>query len=116
MRNRSVAGLLVLTIVTLGIYGLYWMVSTKREMNNLGAQIPTSWLIIIPIANIWWVWKYSEGVEHVTGGKMTAVLAFILQYLLGVIGMMIIQNEFNKVGAAPVPVSAEPVVSPAVTN
>jgi hypothetical protein len=88
------------------------MVSTKREMNKLGAQIPTSWLIIIPIVSVWWMWKYSEGVERVAGGKMTAVLAFILQFLLGVIGMMIIQNEFNKLGTALLPTAAEPVASP----
>lgn len=97
MKNRNLIVMLLLTIVTFGIYGIYWEVSTKGEMNRLGAKIPTAWLLIIPIVNIWWLYKYSEGVDHVTGGKMSAVLSFILLFLLGVIGAMIVQAELNHV-------------------
>jgi hypothetical protein len=107
----------LLPFVTFGIYGLYWLVKTKVEMNEKGATIPTAWLIIIPIVNIWWMWKYCEGVDHVTAGKMSGVLAFILLWLLGSIGMAIIQDSFNKVGEA-VPVAeapAAPIDTPAPT-
>jgi len=87
---------LVLTIVTLGIYSLVWFVKTKNEMVQAGADIPTAWLIIIPGANIYWMWKFSAGVEHVTAGKMSGVMGFICLLLLGTIGSMIIQSELNK--------------------
>lgn len=115
MKNRNIVSMLLLTLVTFGFYGIYWMVSTKEEMNALGANIPSAWLLIVPFVNVWWVWKYSEGVQHVTDGKLSSVLAFILQYLLGVIGMMIIQNEFNKIDRPPVALAAEPAVAPATT-
>jgi carbon starvation protein CstA len=99
MKQRNVAAVLFLTLFTLGIYGIVWLVKTKNEMNKLGAQIPTAWLLIVPIANIWWTWKYSEGVEKVSGEKMSTVMSFILLYLLSVIGMMILQMEYNKIGA-----------------
>jgi hypothetical protein len=86
-----------LSLITFGIYGLVWYVKTKNEMNAKGAQIPTAWLIIIPIANIYWLWKYSEGVESVTSKEMSAGLAFVLIFLLGVIGMAIVQSKFNAV-------------------
>ncbi|MDQ3065083.1 MAG: DUF4234 domain-containing protein [bacterium] len=110
MKNRSVAAVLLLPFVTIGIYSIYWSVSTKGEMNKLGANIPTAWLLIVPFVNIWWMWKYSEGVEKVTGEKMTAVLAFILQFLLGFIGQAIVQDSFNKiaVSAPPTAESATP--------
>ena len=107
MKNRSPVAVLLLPFITFGIYCLYWAVVTKGEMNKLGATIPTAWLIIVPFVNIWWMWKYSEGVEQVTGEKMSTVLAFILQFLLGFIGQAIIQDSFNKVGGnteTPVPV------------
>jgi hypothetical protein len=96
MNKRSVVAVILLTFVTLGIYSLIWAVKTKNEMNEAGAQIPTAWLIIVPIVGIWWWWKYSGGVEHVTGGKMSQVIAFILIFVLGLIGMAIVQAEFNK--------------------
>ncbi len=102
MENRSLGKVFLLTLVTLGLYGIYWEVKTKGEMNARGATIPTAWLILVPIVNIWWMWKYCEGVEHVTGGKLSTVISFLVLFLLGVIGMLILQDAFNKVGAAAV--------------
>lgn len=87
----------VLSLITFGIYAIVWMVKTKNEMNNQGANIPTAWLMIVPVVSIYWMWKYSAGVEHVTRGKQSQVIAFILMFVLGVIGMAIIQDAFNKV-------------------
>jgi hypothetical protein len=114
MKQRSPIAVFLLPFITFGIYALYWMVITKGEMNSKGAQIPTAWLIIIPFVNIWWMWKYSEGVENVTNGKMSGVLAFILMLLLGTIGYAIIQDSFNKVAET---VQSNPVpTSPTTSN
>lgn len=101
MKNRNPLAVFLLPFVTFGIYGLYWLVKTKGEMNAKGATIPTAWLIIVPLVNIWWYWKYSEGVEQVTGGKLSGVLAFILLFLTGSIGAAIIQDSFNKISESP---------------
>jgi hypothetical protein len=98
MQQRSPIAVCLLPFVTFGIYSLYWLVKTKGEMNSRGAQIPTAWLLIVPIVNYWWFWKYSEGVEQVTGGKLSGVLSFVLMLLLGMIGYAIIQDSFNKIG------------------
>jgi hypothetical protein len=100
MKRRSVVGVLILSIVTFGIYAVVWAVKTKGEMNALGAQIPTAWLLIIPLVNIWWLWKYAEGVEDVSKGKMSGALAFVLLFLLGPIGMAILQSTFNGLARA----------------
>jgi len=94
--KRSVAAVIILTCITFGIYALVWWVKTKNEMVKAGADIPTAWLIIVPIASIYWMWKWAGGVEHVTGGKYSQVIAFILVAVLGIIGMAIIQSELNK--------------------
>jgi hypothetical protein len=65
-----------------------------------GADIPTAWLIIVPIANLYWYWKWCQGVERVTNGKLSAPVAIILSLLLSIIGMAIIQDAFNKSAAA----------------
>jgi len=106
MQNRSPIEVFLLSMVTGGIYSWYWLVKTKTEMNNMGEKIPTAWIWLIPcVGTIWWMWKYSEGVEHVTHNKVSGVLAFILLFCLGTIGEAILQNYFNEDVAA---VSAQP--------
>lgn len=112
MKQRNPLAVLLLSFFTLGIYSIYWLVKTKAEMNRQGAQIPTAWLLIVPLINIWWYWKYSEGVGQVTAGRLHGVLAFLLLILLGAIGAAIIQDYFNKPEATPV-VAAAPVMPPA---
>jgi hypothetical protein len=118
MKQRSPIAVFLLPIVTFGIYSWYWLVKTKGEMNSRGEQIPTAWIWLIPfVGTIWWLWKYAEGVEHVSGEKLSGVLAFILVFLLGNIGEAIIQDTFNKVGEVAAPAAgyapapeAQPVV------
>jgi len=97
MTKRSPITVFFLSIITFGIYIIVWRVKTKDEMNRLGSNIPTAWLMIIPLVNIWWLWEYAEGVEKVTNKAMTQVVAFILLFLLSAIGDAIIQDSYNKI-------------------
>jgi len=97
MEKRDPILVFVFSIITFGIYYIWWLWKTKHEMVDKGADIPTTWLIIIPLADIWWIWKYSQGVEKITSGKCTGVIAFILLFLLGPIGAAILQNYYNEV-------------------
>ena len=51
MKNRNPILVILLALITFGIYSLVWFVKTKNEMNTKGATIPTAWLIIIPLVN-----------------------------------------------------------------
>lgn len=115
MKNRSPLAVLLLPFVTFGIYTLYWEVKTKGEMNTLGADIPTAWLIIVPFVNIWWMWKYSKGVEHVTNQKLNAALVFIGFWLIGFIMSAIVQDAFNEVGGSAPAAAAAPATAPVET-
>ena len=97
MTKRGPISIFFLTIITFGIYLIVWRIKTKREMNQLGCNIPTSWLMIVPIANIWWLWEYSAGVEKVTKNTYSQAVAFLLLFLIPVIGDSIMQDAFNKV-------------------
>jgi len=97
MKRRSPILVLVLSIITFGIYALVWYVITKGEMNRRGARIPTALLIIVPLVNIYWLWKFCEGVGHVTKERMSGPVAFLMMFFLSVIGMAIVQNSLNNV-------------------
>jgi len=99
MTKRSPFGVFILPLVTFGIYGLVWYVKTKEEMTARGAAIPSAWLLIVPVGNLIWLWKYSEGVKMVTGGSCSAGGSFCQLIFLGPIGMAMIQSNFNKVSA-----------------
>jgi len=101
MKKRSVAAVLILTLITFGLYALIWHVKTKNEMNSWGAGIPTAWLILVPFVNLYWIWKWCSGIEYVTednrrNTRMSAPVAFLLQIMLPGIGMLILQDALNK--------------------
>jgi hypothetical protein len=50
MKNRNVIAVVCFSIITLGIYDLFWLVSTKKELNARTKQhIPSIWLLFIPV-------------------------------------------------------------------
>lgn len=97
IRKRNIVLVYILAIVTFGIYGLYWLHSTKKEMNGiLGASIPTSILLIIPIANIYWMYKYAEGFSTKVKKDDNTILWTLLFVFLSIITPAIVQSELNK--------------------
>ena len=108
MENRSPTSVLLLGIVTLGLYGLVWLNKTRNEMVAQGADIKATWMVLVPIVGLIWALKYSQGVAKVTNGAMGTGMAFILLMFAGPIGGAIMQGEFNKVAAAPEAPAPEP--------
>ena len=97
MTKRGPASVLLLTLVTFGIYSIFWYSGTRNEMVARGASIPGIWFMFLPILNLIFVWKWCQGVERVTNGSTSAVTALLLILFLSVIGMAIVQGAFNKI-------------------
>ena len=96
VKHRNIFLVYLFSIVTLGIYAIYWLVSTKNEINSLGAKIPTGWLIIVPIANLYWAYRYCEGFAQKVKKDNNTILWFILYVLIGIVMPAIVQSELNK--------------------
>ena len=99
MKTRSPIIVVLLTLVTFGIYGLIWHVQTKEEMNRTyDAGIPTAWLLLVPfVGALYWTWKWCAGAEKATG--MAAATVFLLMILIPIVGMPVMVSKFN--GARP---------------
>jgi len=95
MKRRSPFAVFFLPWFTFGIYSIYWLVQTKVNINKLGGRIPTAWLVIVPLVNLWWFWRYCEEVEEVTEGGMSMVVTFLLLVFLANLGQAIVQSQFN---------------------
>lgn len=97
IQKRDIVVVYLLTIITLGIYGIYWEVKTKEEINSLGGDIPTAWLLIVPIANIYWLYKYAEAYSKLVKKDNNGVLWFIVFWLVSIIMPAIVQSDLNKI-------------------
>ena len=97
VKERNVVLVYIFTIITGGIYLLFWLVSTKEEINKLGGDVPTAWLIIIPVANIYWMYKYCEGFSLHVKKDNNAILWFLVYIVVSVIMPAIVQSELNKI-------------------
>ena len=119
MKNRSIVSLVILSIVTLGIYTIYWFVVTKGELNEHGASIPTAWFLIIPFVSIYWMWLYFTAAEKFTNGKANALVGFLLGlFITPVISAALCQDAYNNMGSnasisdTPYPNSPNPPATP----
>lgn len=97
MTKRSAFTVFLLGTITCGIYGLVWMLGTKDEMNARGAQIPSGWHLLVPILNLLWFWKWAQGAEHVTRGKVSAGTVMLVALFLGPVLPLFVVGPFNEV-------------------
>jgi Domain of unknown function (DUF4234) len=112
----------VLTVITLGIYGIYWWYQINREMVDLGrarnadglgenattsllAVFPGFLIIVPPYVSLYNGLKRMQRAQEVTLGESTLngwiVLALILgSFVIGIAGLIVpgyLQSEMNKV-------------------
>ena len=105
--EKSIPLCIVLTLVTFGIYGLYWFVVMTDEMNRAaGEPEATSGgmallfsIITCGIYSIYWAYKMGEKVDRVKGqpGGNSPILFLILSIFgLGIVNYCLIQDTLNK--------------------
>ncbi len=168
MKKRNPLVVVLLSLITLGIYDLYWLVKTKKVLNEKTKyHTPSIWILFAPvliiligyilifvaaakastssspansgynynysysynssssvgttsssssqtggiavagfivlgigflatlIISIIWFFKFSKAVNEYTQGKMSTAVAFLVLYLVHLIGVALIQDIFN---------------------
>jgi hypothetical protein len=84
------------SLLTLGIYAIYWFVVTKDILNKKGAEIPTAWLLIIPFVNWYWLYRFAEGFSKKITKDNHPLLWFLLLFFGGWLMLPVLQYEINK--------------------
>jgi hypothetical protein len=97
VEERSILKIYVLGILTCGIYFLYWFWKSKQDINELGGDIPPAWMLLIPIANIYWLYRYAEAFSKYVKGDDNTVLWFLLFWFVTIITPAVVQSELNKI-------------------
>lgn len=107
--QRNIALCIILSLVTCGIYGLYWFVCLTDDTNTVSGTEGTSGvlalvltLITCGIYGLYWAYKCGEKLDKAkTDRGMAAsnggILYLILYIFGGIIAYALIQNELNKI-------------------
>lgn len=106
IERRNIAVAVILSIVTCGIYSIYWMIKINDEVNQLsgdyeattGGMVFLFTLITCGIYGLYWLYKMGERCDII---KRTNGSSGILYLLLGIFGFSIIsycliQDTINK--------------------
>lgn len=109
MKQRNIALCIVYTLITCGIYGIYWFICITDETNQVSNRYGTSGgmafvfnLITCGIYGIYWGYKMGDCLDEAraNNGEPTGSLP-ILYLILNIFGLQIvtyalIQSELNK--------------------
>lgn len=111
MKTRSIGLSILFTIITCGIYGIYWM---ARITDEIGSEIPESNLdgaktvlfsiLTCGLYNIVWAYKIGEVQERLYEKyNMPRSERRVFNLILELIGMQIVimalvQNDINTIG------------------
>jgi len=96
--HESIGRVIVLSLITLGIYSLYWAwrLGDHLRRSGEGSDIPHFVWMLVPFANLWWYWRWSLALEDATDGRIQHVPAFVLVAIFGVIGVAVTQHLINE--------------------
>lgn len=110
IEQRNIALCIILTIVTCGIYGLYWIYKLTEDVNKLkGNPNATSGGVVVLLGIItcgiyMWYWLYKQGdtIDQVKASHgLPSGNSGILYLILAIVGLSIVsyalmQNELNQ--------------------
>lgn len=107
--DRSIVTCVILSLITCGIYGIYWFICLTDDANIASEENDTSgglaFVLTLITCNIYGIyWAYRMGQKISAAGQKrnivvgdNAILYLILQLLgLGIINYCLMQNELNK--------------------
>ena len=103
IKYRNMVVQVILTIVTFGIYAIYWYYVTLDELHkaNGKAEGAGMWtfLSIIPFANLFAQWHHSSEYAQFVDNKYPGIAIFILWIVFSPVVWFLVQSDLNRVAA-----------------
>ena len=110
IERRNIAVCIVLTLVTCGIYGIYWIVCLTNDVNTVsgdvngtsGGMVVLLTIVTCGLYGIYWAYNQGEKLDFTKNNRgipssNSGVLYLILQIFgFGIIAYALMQNELNK--------------------
>ncbi len=101
IKHRNMFVQVLLTIITLGIYTIYWFYQISMEMKNIANDTnasPALWtvLLFIPFGAFYSYYKFSELYEQISSEKFNRWLLFVLYLVFSPAVWFIVQTDLNR--------------------
>lgn len=109
IQQRNIAVCIILSIVTCGIYGLYWMACLNNDANTASNTFGTSGGMVVLLSivtcgiyGIYWAFKQGEKIDAAKANRgipssNSGILYLILSLFgFGIVAWALMQNEMNK--------------------
>ena len=106
IQERNIALYIILTIITCGLFGIYWLIVLADDMNaaaadgdeTSGAVVFLLTLITCGIYGLYWSYKQGERIDKMNGTQGSTGILYLILDLFGfaIIVYALIQNELNK--------------------
>ncbi|MHA1188418.1 MAG: DUF4234 domain-containing protein [Candidatus Heimdallarchaeota archaeon] len=96
VKERNPITVLILMMCTCGIYAIYWMWETAKELIELKAELPPMWYMIIPGLNFYFGYKYLEEWHRIVKYEQDFMMVLVLYFVFPPIVIYWVQTELNK--------------------
>ena len=113
VQQKNIALCIVLSLVTCGIYGIYWFITLTNDLNTATGEEGTSGgvafllsLVTCSIYMYYWAFKCGEKVYKIrqqngeAGGSNGVLYLILCLFGLGIVTYALVQSELNKVAQA----------------
>lgn len=104
--NRNIVLCIILSLVTCGIYGIYWFICISNDMCELvsddgyevsGGMAFLLTLVTCGIYGFYWAYKMGCKMDRIKGDGTFSILFLLLQIFgLGIVNYCIMQSEINN--------------------
>ena len=110
VKERNIALCVVLSLVTCGIYDIYWFICLTDETNNASNSTGTSGgmafllsLVTCGIYMYYWMYKQGEKIDSAksargleSSGNSGIIYLVLALFGLGIVSYALMQNDLNK--------------------
>ncbi len=108
IKERNIVTCILLTIITCGIYGIYWMIMLAKESVSVkdasdSGILEIVLMLFIPFLGIFLCEKKlaegcaEKGIAHTDNSILYLILGLVG---LGIVGYCMLQNDLNKLATA----------------
>lgn len=88
MKNRNLIFVTLLSIVTVGIYDIYWAFSTRNELVKKNLDVPSPLIILAPLLALLAIAAIAIPVHLSNSTGNTVTLVNVLSVLFGVVAVL----------------------------
>ncbi len=105
VKRREIALCIVFTIITCGIYGLYWIgkvqddsLYVSQESGTTGGMVVLLSIVTCGIYYLYWMYNLGKRIDKITespNGSSNIIYLILAICGLGIVSLCLAQNELN---------------------